>query len=100
MALYSSLPETEPERGVGERDCLGEILARLADEGVEGEAEDGLTLAGEVVLAVNIERARDVGLLGVVCGQLVVIDSVWLRDLRWESWRRRRRQQRREREER
>ena len=59
-----------------------------------------MTLAGKVVLAVIVERALDVGLEGVVRGQLVVIDGVWLRDLRRESWRRRRRQQRREREER
>ena len=84
-----------------ERD-LGLVLlvARLAEEGVEGEAEDGLTLAGKVVLEVIVERARDVGLEGVVRGQLVVDDGVWLRDLRRKSWRRRRRQQRREREER
>ena len=84
-----------------ERD-LGFVLlvARLAEEGVEGEAEDGLTLAGKVVLVVIVERARDVGLEGVVRGQLVVDDGVWLRDLRRKSWRRRQRQQRREREER
>ena len=87
------------------------LVARLAEEGVEGEAEDGLTLAGKVVLEVIVERgkvvleviverARDVGLEGVVRGQLVVDDGVWLRDLRRKSWRRRQRQQRREREER
>ena len=87
------------------------LVARLAEEGVEGEGEDGLTLAGKVVLEVIVERgkvvleviverARDVGLEGVVRGQLVVDDGVWLRDLRRKSWRRRQRQQRRERQER